>query len=305
MHIIGLRSDVIGLAGATAVVIRVAVQAEMVNLKAAMNASSEVPPTSSSGTRHAYGDLRHNEQEAVLEGELLGPHRPGDGRAFSCIGEPGKNGGVVVPITPNHKPVRRLGDADRRAGRRPAGRKMVRQRAHRGQQGRRNSRPGDQVSHGVLVDEPVAARATGLSFAVCELDGVSAVRITWLAGVLLVFASLTSGGTAVTPADWAARNASTCGCSNTSLLLISCDFAWGSLPAAPDQRREGRTRFHRAGFFQRGRSQKCGRLLGAGKNSIYVKPGETADIYFIADKAGLFAPRCADHDWADKTNRNE
>jgi plastocyanin len=29
-----------------------------------------------------------------------------------------------------------------------------------------------------------------------------------------------------------------------------------------------------------------------------VKPGETADIYFIADKTGLFAPRCADHDWA-------
>jgi plastocyanin len=38
--------------------------------------------------------------------------------------------------------------------------------------------------------------------------------------------------------------------------------------------------------------------LGAGKSSIYVRPGETADIYFIADKAGLFAPRCADHDWA-------
>ena len=38
-------------------------------------------------------------------------------------------------------------------------------------------------------------------------------------------------------------------------------------------------------------------VLG-GKSSIYVNPGETADIYFIADQAGLFAPRCADHDWA-------
>jgi plastocyanin len=32
--------------------------------------------------------------------------------------------------------------------------------------------------------------------------------------------------------------------------------------------------------------------------SIYLRPGATADIYFIAHAAGLFAPRCADHDWA-------
>jgi plastocyanin len=38
--------------------------------------------------------------------------------------------------------------------------------------------------------------------------------------------------------------------------------------------------------------------LGAGQSSIYLHPGETAEIYFIADKAGLFSPRCADHDWA-------
>lgn len=32
--------------------------------------------------------------------------------------------------------------------------------------------------------------------------------------------------------------------------------------------------------------------------SIYLPPGTVADIYFIAPAAGLFAPRCADHDWA-------
>jgi uncharacterized cupredoxin-like copper-binding protein len=35
--------------------------------------------------------------------------------------------------------------------------------------------------------------------------------------------------------------------------------------------------------------------------SIYLRPGEAADIYFIAQDAGLFAPRCADHDWAGMT----
>jgi uncharacterized cupredoxin-like copper-binding protein len=32
--------------------------------------------------------------------------------------------------------------------------------------------------------------------------------------------------------------------------------------------------------------------------SIYLPPGAAADIYFIAPGAALFAPRCADHDWA-------
>jgi uncharacterized cupredoxin-like copper-binding protein len=35
--------------------------------------------------------------------------------------------------------------------------------------------------------------------------------------------------------------------------------------------------------------------------SIYLHPGETADIDVIAHQAGLFAPRCADHDWAGMT----
>jgi uncharacterized cupredoxin-like copper-binding protein len=40
--------------------------------------------------------------------------------------------------------------------------------------------------------------------------------------------------------------------------------------------------------------------LNAGK-SIYLRPGEATDIYFLAPTSGLFAPRCADHDWAGMT----
>jgi plastocyanin len=34
------------------------------------------------------------------------------------------------------------------------------------------------------------------------------------------------------------------------------------------------------------------------RTSIFLEPEQTADIYFVARDAGLFAPRCADHDWA-------
>jgi uncharacterized cupredoxin-like copper-binding protein len=38
--------------------------------------------------------------------------------------------------------------------------------------------------------------------------------------------------------------------------------------------------------------------LNETKTSIYLEPGRIAEIYFIATKVALFAPRCADHDWA-------
>jgi uncharacterized cupredoxin-like copper-binding protein len=40
--------------------------------------------------------------------------------------------------------------------------------------------------------------------------------------------------------------------------------------------------------------------LNNGK-SIYLRPGEIADIYVVVPTTGLFAPRCADHDWAGMT----
>lgn len=127
---------------------------------------------------------------------------------------------------------------------------------------------------------------------------MSAVRITWLAGALLAFATLTSGGTAVTSADWSRA-------ARVDVRMLEYEFA-------PDQLRfriglpyqlhlindgkEGHD-FTAPDFFN-AVEIKNPEALGPAKSSIYVKPGETADIYFIADKAGLFAPRCADHDWA-------
>lgn len=41
--------------------------------------------------------------------------------------------------------------------------------------------------------------------------------------------------------------------------------------------------------------------LNASGTSVFLQPGQTTDIYFIAQNAGLFTPRCADHDWAGMT----
>jgi uncharacterized cupredoxin-like copper-binding protein len=37
------------------------------------------------------------------------------------------------------------------------------------------------------------------------------------------------------------------------------------------------------------------------RTSVFLEPGDAADIYFIARKAASFAARCADHDWAGMT----
>lgn len=41
--------------------------------------------------------------------------------------------------------------------------------------------------------------------------------------------------------------------------------------------------------------------LNENGNSVFLQPGQTIDIYFVAQNAGLFAPRCADHDWTGMT----
>jgi plastocyanin len=128
--------------------------------------------------------------------------------------------------------------------------------------------------------------------------GVSAARIACLAGALLVYASVAPGDDAVASAVWSRAE-------RVDVRMLEYEFA-------PDQLRfrtgvpyqlhlinagkEGHD-FTAPDFFN-AVEIKNPEALGAGKNSIYVKPGETADIYFIADKTGLFAPRCADHDWA-------
>ena len=46
---------------------------------------------------------------------------------------------------------------------------------------------------------------------------------------------------------------------------------------------------------------KNAEALNESGTSVFLQPGQTTDIYFIAQDAGLFAPRCADHDWAGMT----
>jgi hypothetical protein len=103
MHIIGLRPALIGLACATAVALAWPAQAEMVNLKAAMNASSEVPPTSSSGTGTLTATYDTATKKLSWKGSYTGLTGPATAAHFH-LGDPGKNGGVVVPITPSTSP---------------------------------------------------------------------------------------------------------------------------------------------------------------------------------------------------------
>jgi plastocyanin len=128
--------------------------------------------------------------------------------------------------------------------------------------------------------------------------GVSAVRVACLAGALLLWASVASGDNAFAPADWSRAE-------RVDVRMLEYEFV-------PDQLRfrtgipyqlhlvnagkEGHD-FTAPDFFNAVEVRNPD-VLGAGKSSIYVKSGETADIYFMADSPGLFAPRCADHDWA-------
>jgi uncharacterized cupredoxin-like copper-binding protein len=42
-------------------------------------------------------------------------------------------------------------------------------------------------------------------------------------------------------------------------------------------------------------------VLNESRTSTFLEPAHSVDIYFVARDAGLFAPRCADHDWAGMT----
>ena len=128
---------------------------------------------------------------------------------------------------------------------------------------------------------------------------MNALLVAALTGASLISgAVIASADSAGAPVDWAHAQ-------RVDLQMIEYEFA-------PDQ-----LRFHRhvpyqlhlvnagkeghdfkAPDFFKSVELKNADVLGAGKSSLYLSPGQTADIYFIADQAGLFAPRCADHDWA-------
>lgn len=53
-------------------------------------------------------------------------------------------------------------------------------------------------------------------------------------------------------------------------------------------------------FFTSVQAKNADALNESG-TSVFLQPGQIIDIYFVAQNVGLFAPRCADHDWAGMT----
>src|SRR5205085_3217812 len=77
--------------------------AEMVNVKAAMSANTEVPPNSSKGTGTLTATYDTSSKKLSWKGSYSDLSGPATAAHFHS-GEPGKNGGVAVPITPNTTP---------------------------------------------------------------------------------------------------------------------------------------------------------------------------------------------------------
>jgi CHRD domain len=103
MHPTFLRSALTGLACAVAITLAWPAMAEVVNLKASMNASSEVPPTSSTGTGTLTATYDSSSKKLSWKGSYSGLSGPATAAHFHS-GEAGKNGGVAVPITPSTSP---------------------------------------------------------------------------------------------------------------------------------------------------------------------------------------------------------
>src|SRR5437588_5403056 len=53
-------------------------------------------------------------------------------------------------------------------------------------------------------------------------------------------------------------------------------------------------------FFQSAIVEHTG-ACNDSRSSVFLQPQQTTDIYLVAQNAGLFASRCADHDWAGMT----
>ena len=103
MRATALRTALAGLALTMAGALLSPATAEVVNLKAAMNAGTEVPPNSSAGTGTLTATYDTASKKLSWKGSYSGLTGPATAAHFHT-GEPGKNGGVALPITPNASP---------------------------------------------------------------------------------------------------------------------------------------------------------------------------------------------------------
>ena len=116
-------------------------------MKVTLDGKQEVPATTSAATGTADVDYDAATKKLTWKLTYSGLSGPATAAHFHGPAEAGKNAGVKVADPECHrKPRRRQRRPDGRAGRRPDGRQVLHQRPHRGQSGRRNPRPGDEVS---------------------------------------------------------------------------------------------------------------------------------------------------------------
>ena len=98
-----LQSVLTGLALTVAIGVAGPAKAEVVNLKATLNANSEVPPNSSKGIGTVTATYDTASKKLSWKGNYSGLSGPATAAHFHS-GETGKNGAVAVPIVPNTSP---------------------------------------------------------------------------------------------------------------------------------------------------------------------------------------------------------
>lgn len=91
------RPALAALACAAALVYASPSMAAMINLKAELKASNEVPPNDSRGAGSLTATYDDAKKTLSWKGNISGLSGPATAAHFHA-GEPGKNGGVVVPI---------------------------------------------------------------------------------------------------------------------------------------------------------------------------------------------------------------
>lgn len=99
-----LRSTLTALACTGALALATPSMAAMVNMKADLKASTEVPPNDSKGTGTVTATYDTATKKLAWKGTYKDLSGPATAAHFHS-GEAGKNGGVVVPIAPATSPL--------------------------------------------------------------------------------------------------------------------------------------------------------------------------------------------------------
>ena len=105
-----LQTSIAGFALATCLAGASPVLAETVTMKANLAASAEVPPNDSAGTGAVTVTFDTATKKLTWEGTYSGLTGPATAGHFHGPADPGKNAGVVVPITASSSPFQ--GSAD-------------------------------------------------------------------------------------------------------------------------------------------------------------------------------------------------